>query len=205
MPIPGDVTDQELYRLSRDGNEEAFVALYRRRYHAVYRFAAQMTGDEALAEDVTQEVFVLLARGALEFDPARGTLRALLYGVARNLVRRRSERNRGHVPLEPEDDNGVTPDALVDRSDVLLDLTRSQTVERVRQAVASLPAHYREVVVLCDLHEQTYEEASAAIGCAVGTVRSRLHRARGMLLEKLQVPETTTRLGIPHTSGGILV
>jgi RNA polymerase sigma-70 factor (ECF subfamily) len=205
MLISADATDLELFLLSRDGDEDAFVALYRRRYQAVFRFVAQLTGDESVAEDVTQEVFVLLARGAIDFDPARGALQALLYGVARNLVRRRQGRERGHVPIDADDGTGMVPEALVDRTDVLGELARSQTVAMVRQAVGSLPAHYREVVILCDLHEQSYEEAAAALGCAVGTVRSRLHRARGLLLDKLQSGEAPARLGVPHASGGILV
>jgi RNA polymerase sigma-70 factor (ECF subfamily) len=65
----------------------------------------------------------------------------------------------------------------------------------VRAAVLALPAHYREVVVLCDLHEMSYIEAAEVIGCAIGTVRSRLHRARAMLIDKLRGTndETTAR------------
>lgn len=59
-------------------------------------------------------------------------------------------------------------------------------VETVRNAVLALPAHYREVIVLCELNELSYADAAAAIGCAVGTVRSRLHRARALLVEKLR-------------------
>ena len=70
--------------------------------------------------------------------------------------------------------------------DTLGDLTRGETIESVRRAVLALPTAFREVVVLCDLHEMSYAEAAAALGCAVGTVRSRLHRARGMLLERMK-------------------
>ena len=66
------------------------------------------------------------------------------------------------------------------------DLTRKETIEEVRRAVLSLPGHYREVVVLCDLHEMDYAEASSVLSCSVGTVRSRLHRARRLLLDKLK-------------------
>ena len=67
-----------------------------------------------------------------------------------------------------------------------LDPVRNETIGRVRQAVLSLPANYREVVVLCDLQEMSYEEAAAALRCAIGTVRSRLHRGRSLLMEKLR-------------------
>jgi RNA polymerase sigma-70 factor (ECF subfamily) len=64
-----------------------------------------------------------------------------------------------------------------------------ETIARVRKAVASLPENYREAVILCDLEEMSYEEAAQALECPVGTVRSRLHRGRAILLEKLdEVP-----------------
>jgi len=163
------------------GDEQAFTALYRRRQAGVYRFALQMSGSEAMAEDVTQEVFLLLIREGSRYDPARGSLQAFLLGVARNYVLRAVERNRGGVPLDDE-----TEPCAASGGDVLAHLTREETVESVRQAVLALPAHYREVVVLCDLEEMDYAQAAEALGCAVGTVRSRLHRARGLLLEKLR-------------------
>jgi RNA polymerase sigma-70 factor, ECF subfamily len=75
---------------------------------------------------------------------------------------------------------------LIAEDDPLADLTRSEMIESVRQAVMALPAHYREVVVLCDLHEMSYAEAAQVLSCAVGTIRSRLHRARYLLIEKLR-------------------
>ena len=72
-------------------------------------------------------------------------------------------------------------DNLPDGSDVLEDLTRRESVEQVRRAVLSLPPVYREVVVLCEFQDSSYEEAALALDCPVGTIRSRLNRARGML------------------------
>jgi RNA polymerase sigma-70 factor (ECF subfamily) len=65
------------------------------------------------------------------------------------------------------------------------EFTSLETVARVRQAIATLPENYREAVVLCELEEMSYEEAASALDCPVGTVRSRLHRARALLAEKL--------------------
>ena len=70
------------------------------------------------------------------------------------------------------------------------DLARSEMVEHLRMQCA-LPAHYREVVVLCELHEMNYTEAAAVLGCATGTIRSRLHRARSLLIEKLRTANET--------------
>jgi len=74
----------------------------------------------------------------------------------------------------------------VDASDPLADLAARERVDALRRAVSSLPRRYREVVVLCDLEEVDYAEAAAALGCPIGTVRSRLHRARMMLAGKLR-------------------
>jgi len=176
------VSDQELLERARAGDEESFADLYRRRQGAVYRFALQMSGRRSVAEEVTQDVFLTVIRDGDRFDPSRGSLLAYFYGIARNLTLRCLERDRFYVPIS-EDGEGETS-IWASRDDTLGDLTRGETIESVRQAVLALPAIFREVVVLCDLHEMSYADAAAALGCAVGTVRSRLHRARGLLLEK---------------------
>ncbi|MFL6281951.1 MAG: RNA polymerase sigma factor [Pyrinomonadaceae bacterium] len=181
-------TDAELLRLMLCGDEDAFTVLYRRRQGGVYRFALQMSGSEALAEDVVQEVFMVLMRDGRNFDPTRGSLAAYLYGIARNYVLRAFERERSLVPLDADSDdsNDATHENLIAHFDPLGDLARGEMVERLRQAVLALPAHYREALVLCELHELSYVDAAGALGCAVGTVRSRLHRARAMLGEKMR-------------------
>jgi RNA polymerase sigma-70 factor (ECF subfamily) len=166
--------DQELLERALRGDEGAFTALYRLRQAAVYRFALHMSGSVAIAEDVTQDTFLELLTAGRRYDAARGTLRAFLFGVARNLVMRRIARSRDE-PLEES----------ADSTDLLGDLTRRETIEQVRCAVLSLPPVYRETVVLCDLGDASYEEAAAALDCPVGTVRSRLSRARAMLARKL--------------------
>jgi RNA polymerase sigma-70 factor (ECF subfamily) len=181
-------SDEELLRLSLAGDEAAFAALYGRRQAAVYRFALQMCGSESVAEDVTQEVFMALIREAAGFDESRGALSSYLYGIARNQVLRRLERERHFVSMADEGDGAgetLAAEWIVARPDPLLEMARAETIESVRQAVLALPAHYREVVVLCELHEMSYAEAAGVLGCAVGTVRSRLHRARGLLVERL--------------------
>lgn len=184
-------SDDELLRLSIAGDENAFVTLYRRRQGGIYRFALQMSGSEAVAEDVTQEVFMVLMGEARNYDPVKGSLSAYLYGIARNHVLRSLSRDRSFVSIGEgyEEDGETTHEQLVAQDDPLGDLTRSEVIESVRQAVTALPAHYREVVVLCDLHEMSYAEAAQVMGCAVGTIRSRLHRARSLLIEKLRAKD----------------
>lgn len=181
-------SDEELLGLLRAGDESAFVALYRRRQGGIYRFALRMSGSESIAEDVTQEVFLHLMHGNGNFDAARGSIQAYLFGIARNQVLRRVERDRAYLLVSHDDEERDSPmnEALIATHDPLVDLTRRETIDSVRQAVLALPAHYREVVVLCDLHEMSYLEAAEVLGCAIGTVRSRLHRARAILVEKLR-------------------
>jgi RNA polymerase sigma-70 factor (ECF subfamily) len=182
-------SDEELLRLTAAGDADAFAALYRRRQAGIYRFALQMCGSEGIAEDVTQEVFMTLVRDSQMFDPARGALASYLYGVARNQVLRRLEKERHFVAMTDEtaeDGDAFVSTHLVAADDPLAELARSELIDTVRQAVLALPVHYREVVVLCELHEMSYAEAATALGCAVGTVRSRLHRARALLVERLR-------------------
>jgi RNA polymerase sigma-70 factor (ECF subfamily) len=168
-------SESELLRRMLDGDEGAFTALYRLRQGGVYRFALQMTGSVVIAEDITQEVFLTLIERSGKFDPSRGTLASFLFGIARNMVLRRLGKDRATEEIE---------DSARDE-DLLEDLTRRETIEQVRRAVLSLPAAYREVVVLCDLQDLDYQDAAAALGCPVGTVRSRLNRGRTMLAQKL--------------------
>jgi RNA polymerase sigma-70 factor (ECF subfamily) len=187
MKDPTEPPDSELLQSMLAGDEEALAALYRRRQRGVYRFAFQMCGSRAVAEDVTQEVFMTLIRDGHRFDSARGSLNAFLLGVARNHVLRRLRRERFYVAME-EDSEGDTKDSQISLTDAgpLEDLTRTERIESVRKAVLALPEKYREVVVLCELEEMNYGEAAEILECAIGTVRSRLHRGRALLSEKLR-------------------
>lgn len=167
------------------GDEESLATLYRRRQGSVYRFALQMSGSPALAEDVTQEVFITLLRDGTSYDSTRGPLTYFLLGIARNLMRQRLGREQFYAPLADDPDAPV-PQALQVAINPLDELTRSESIEAMRKAVLSLPARYREVLVLCELQELSYVEAAGVLNCAVGTVRSRLHRARALLVTKMK-------------------
>jgi RNA polymerase sigma-70 factor (ECF subfamily) len=186
MNLKSDLSDSELLRAMLAGHEEALALLYRRRQSGIYRFALQMSGSKTIAEDVTQEVFLFLMREGHVFDPARGSVSAFLFGVARNHVLRRLRVEHLLAPLGEDSDDDAP--FLHPSNDLcpLDDLTRAETIESVRKAVLSLPSKYREVVVLCELQDVSYGETAEILGCAIGTVRSRLHRARALLLEKLR-------------------
>jgi RNA polymerase sigma-70 factor (ECF subfamily) len=179
-----DLTDEQLLAQALAGDEEAFTALYRRRQGPIFRFALHMSGSTHIAEEVTQDVFIFVLQRGGDFDPGRGALGAYLFGVARNYVRRALERNYSDNLLSTsvDDESAV----LMTEDDPGEGIARHQTSTAVWKAVLSLPEHYREVVVLCDLQELSYAQAAEAIGCAIGTIRSRLHRAHDMLSKKLQ-------------------
>jgi RNA polymerase sigma-70 factor, ECF subfamily len=179
-----DLTDEQLLVQALAGDEDAFTALYRRRQGPIFRFALHMSGSSPIAEEVTQDVFMFLIQRGHGFDPSRATLGAYLFGVARNYVRRAMERHYSETALNsPVDDEAQ---ALTVNSDPGEGIARQQTSTALWKAVLSLPEHYREVVVLCDLQELTYADAAESLGCALGTIRSRLHRAHEMLSRKLQ-------------------
>jgi RNA polymerase sigma-70 factor (ECF subfamily) len=186
----GKASDAELVTRMAGGDREAFALLFRRHQRSVYRFALHMTGLADAADDVTQEVFLALARAAGRYSPAHGALSTYLYGIARHLVRQREKkcRSRQEVDLDALDER----DAPVLWRDPIDGLARAERVARLRRAILRLPAHYREVIVLCEVHGLAYDEAAAIVGCPVGTIRSRLSRARRLLAERCRAtPEMT--------------
>jgi RNA polymerase sigma-70 factor, ECF subfamily len=180
--------DGDLLRSISGGDEGAFLAFYRRHQGRVFRFALQMSGQVEIAEEVTQDVFMMVMRSSSKYDPKRGSVGAYLYGVARNFVLRRLQQERPYLTTL-DDPESEYAGAVADDPGPLSDLTRNERIESLRRAVLTLPPAYREVVVLCDLHELDYAEAAASLECAIGTVRSRLHRARALLAEKMRAEE----------------
>ena len=189
-----DATDHQLLTRMLVGDELAFTTLYRRLQKGIYCFALQMSGSVTVAEEVTQEVFLTLIRDPGRYDVTRGPVSAYLYGIARNCVLRSLQTRRPDTSIAEEESG---PEFVMVQDDPLDSLTRKETIEEVRRAVLSLPEHYREVVILCDLHEMDYAEASSVLCCAVGTVRSRLHRARKLLLDKLKLRSVDPSARVP--------
>jgi RNA polymerase sigma-70 factor, ECF subfamily len=190
-------TDEGLLAEVVAGNEEAFVQLYRRKQPGIYRFALHMSGNPTVAEDVTQEVFMAIIRDAGRFDPARGALAGFLFGIARNHLRKRWEQEQRFVGFDGDPDD-LAPVASSNGNGAgrhADDRYGDEAMQRLKRAIATLPENYREALVLCDLQEMSYEEAAAMLECPVGTVRSRLHRARALLTEKLRDERTRGHAG----------
>jgi RNA polymerase sigma-70 factor (ECF subfamily) len=194
MTDPATLPDEELLRRIATGDTEAMAVLFRRRQGNVYRFALHLTGSAAVADDVTQDVFIAVIRDAHRFEPGRAAVTAWLCGIARNFVRRRLTLDRAMSSLDDEDAGEV---AAIITPDPLGDLTTAERIDALRRAVLSLPLRYREAVVLCDLQEMSYIDAAQALGCPVGTVRSRLSRGRALLTNKMLVEQKRTETIAP--------
>ncbi len=203
---PADrVPDDELLKQVTEGDASAFAELFGRRHGDVFRFALHMTASVSTADDVVQDVFLVVMRDASRYHAGRATVMAWLFGIAKNCVRQRLDRDRR---LEPFDVEGEHEPASVssEPTDPLTTLIRAERVETLRRAVHTLPVPYREALVLCDLQEMSYGDAADVLACPVGTVRSRLHRARALLAAKLSasgllepVPAAEARLGARAT------
>jgi len=190
MPIAvkDDERDDVLLRRSARGDEEAFALLYRRHQAPLYRFALRMSGHPWAAEEIVQDVFMTLIREPKKFDPERGTLGAFLYGVARNRVMKHLERTPRDLSLDEQSErgNGI-PSRVIERFTPAEYAESRERSQQVRAAVLELPVEFRETVALCELEEMSYEEAARLLDCPVGTIRSRLHRGRALLLAKLEM------------------
>lgn len=176
-------TDTELVRRLLGGDKEAFAELYRRRHGNIYRFALHMTGRPEMADDVAQETFMVLINNSAVYDETKGAVNSFLLGIARNQVLRRLRQERPTVPVD-EHYEEIDQAALAHSH--LSHFARREKIDAVRKAILGLPEHYREVVILCELQEVSYAETAHILNCAVGTVRSRLHRARAILADRLE-------------------
>ena len=188
MTIPKEVADDVLLRRAAKGDEEAFTLVYRRHQAAIYRFALRMTGSPWAAEEIVQDVFMTLVRDPKKYDALLGTVSAFLYGVARNRILKHRERVPREVALEEKNEDGTGNGVLlIDAATPAVWAEKKERTAQVRSAVLELPEEFREAVVLCELQELSYEEAAAIVGCPIGTIRSRLHRGRALLLAKLEI------------------
>lgn len=186
--------DDVLLRRAAKGDEEAFLLIYRRHQAPMYRFALRMTGNTWAAEEIVQDVFMTLMRDPKKYDATRGALGAFLYGVARNRVMKHLERLPREVALEEKNEDGTGSGiVLQDASTPAIWLEKRERIRQVRDAVQELPVEFREAVVLCELEELTYEEAAQMAGCPIGTIRSRLHRGKALLMAKLEMLRGVSR------------
>lgn len=179
-----ETDDLDLLRALRQGQSQAFQTLYRRHRQGLYRFALLHGGRPELAADVVQEVFMGLLNDSYRFDPLRGMLGSFLYGVTRKLVLRQLEQHQRWVSDSSDDDEQAehADDAA---REPLARLLNDEAAERLRSGLARVAPHYREVLILYELHELPYQEIATICDLDLGTVRSRLSRGRAALSKAL--------------------
>ena len=190
-PAPSDT---ELLRQMRAGTAAAFEALYLRHQGPLFRFAILRSGSADTAADVVQEVFMGLLTGSLKFDPLRGLLQNFLFGVARNVVMKLDPpASRQAVLSGPDDDDDdAALEAVCEAAEPLARMLGNEKAEAVRRALALLPPHYRDVVILYEMHDLSYLEIAEICQLDIGTVRSRLSRGRAALAKRLSAHRPAT-------------
>jgi len=188
--LDGELSDDELQRAALAGSGEAMAELYRRHGGLVYRFTLQMSRDVAVAEEITQEVFLALLTQIGKFDAGRGTLSTWLCGIARRQLWKYLERNEPAGVFDFDEESVAALQFPGDGPAELL--LRREAVAVVRAGMDELPPALREVVILCSLEEMSYEQAACVLAVPVGTVRSRLHRAKARLAGLLRTETANT-------------
>jgi RNA polymerase sigma-70 factor, ECF subfamily len=171
------MTDDDLMRTVAAGDREAFATLFDRYREPIWRFFRRRVAEWSAAEELTQETFLAVLQRAARYEP-RAAFRSYLFGIAFNLLaaaRRRGSTPGGHH-ARSLDEAGPVPAAPVAFDDIL----------DIRQALANLDPRDRDILMLREYDALSYDEISAVIGVPVGTVRSRLFRAREALRQRLE-------------------
>lgn len=185
-------SDTALVRAACLGNGDAIAELYQRHGAIVYRLTLRMCGNASMAEEVTQEAFLAFLRHPHHFEAERSAFSTWLCGVARRQLWKRLERDERFVEL-----NDVEEPVEAPSSDVPDHwFSRKETVEIVRKGIDELPLLLKEVVILCELEEMTYPEVAVILAVPIGTVRSRLHRAKARLAILLSAVPACAEKGI---------
>jgi RNA polymerase sigma-70 factor, ECF subfamily len=154
---------------------------------ATYNFAYRLVGNEADAHDLTQDAFIRVYRAWRSFQPGTSFL-SWIYRIVTNLYRDELRRRKGRFQEEIPDDNvpqefgGQRPLAV----DPIEDYVHRQLSEPLSRSLRKLSPDQRQVIILADIEEYSYQEIADIMGCSIGTVRSRLHRARALLRRLVQ-------------------
>jgi RNA polymerase sigma factor (sigma-70 family) len=190
--VCADASDEALLRASSNGDDRAFASLYERHARKIYNYLFRRLADWSEAEDLTAVVFLEAFRRRADAVLVEGELSPWLYGVATNVLRNRRRAQWRHrrllAQLAGEPRAPAAPDLL----------KRVEATEQMRsvlERIRGLPRSQQDVVALCLWSGLSYEEAAAALRVPVGTVRSRLARARASLTE-LESARRTNRVNL---------
>jgi len=213
--------DKDLVLRLKRRDKDSFLELYDRYGRTVYRYLMHMTGSISAAEELTQEVFIVIldAMASPEpmrsFDSAKGTLEGYLLGIARNLAKQEHRRNLRLLSLDEMqgkmDWSGLFNNIQQSSGswEYLAALTTQTEIKLLHRFILELPEHYRTVVVLCALQEKSYRDVAAMLQCSEGTVASRLNRAKVLLTAKLTAGDRSRknhrklREGGPHAKASV--
>jgi RNA polymerase sigma-70 factor (ECF subfamily) len=181
-----DMKNDDVEQMARlaAGDISALRGLYETHGRALLRFSASMCRSRQAAEDLVHDTFVALLRGQTLFDPAQGSVFGYLCGVLRHRINRHFRQEKRWVALDSDAD-ARAPAADAHESGTVEEIARSELSAAFRRAMLELPLQHREVISLCDLEELSYVTVAGILDCPVGTVRSRLHRARALLTLRL--------------------
>lgn len=186
--------DEELVRLAQKGDARAVSALYLRHRRKLLNYLYRLTGDRALAEDLTQETFLRVVRHIGGYRPT-GSVAGWIFRIAKNLALN-SFRDRKGVqetsidePLKEEENEGARRESVIPHGGPGPDreAQRKETEQRIQQALLKLPPAFREVLVLCDIQGYAYKDAAEISNCSINTIASRLARARMKMADLLGV------------------
>jgi len=187
--------DSECMARLATGDADALRDLYQRHGRALLRFSSAMCRSRQAAEDMVHDTFVALMREPITFDPALGTVFGYLCGVLRHRVSRHFRQQKRWVVLDTESETSPANDGEVHSP--ADEIARNELTAAFRRAMLELPLQHREVIALCDLEELPYTTVAGILDCPVGTVRSRLHRARALLTIRLASLELIDLQGEP--------
>jgi RNA polymerase sigma-70 factor (ECF subfamily) len=191
------LTDEDLIRAFQDGDETAFTVLVGRFKHPLINFVYRFLGDYDEADDVVQETFLRLYRNKQSYQPV-AKFSTWLYTIATNLAKTqlRKRKRRALFSIQrragegqaygggSQGFEGVSMDIPDTRYPADQEAERSLQARRIQEALESISPKYREVIVLCDIQELSYEEIASVTGLNIGTVKSRINRGR-LQLQKL--------------------
>lgn len=186
------ISDEQLLEAYGCGDQKAFVTLIKRYERELYNYLLRYLGKAALAEDVFQETFLQVHLSLNTFEPDR-KFRPWVYTIAtnkaRDLMRKQARRPAVHasdMDSGTEGEGGVWDSLLRDEVTPVDIVDQRQQRDRVRQIVAGMPDHLREILVMAYFNQLPYKDMAEALGIPLGTVKSRLHSAVGYFAQRYQ-------------------
>jgi len=192
--------EAELLLKAGRGDESAFLLLYERHRTPVFRFACRMLGSAQLAEDVTQECFLSILRRPDAFRAERASLRTYMCAIVRHLALKQLRKRGQETVMDDPPDEPSAAVWSVPAESPLQTVMDDETASAVRRAVEALPPLQREAVVLFEYQEMSLADIAAVCDIDVGTVKSRLHRAR----ERLRRTLAPYLAGGPGAAGAVV-